>query len=78
MESYFVGDIPKLKLAKEVYGEPEKDGAKGTWKCGVYPSQEGQDAILEALRTTASTTKPARGSRSLSRPMSRNLNCLSS
>jgi hypothetical protein len=51
-ESYFVGDIPKLKLAKEVYGEPEKDGAKGTWKCKILsPSQEGQDAILEALRT---------------------------
>ncbi|HEV2549451.1 MAG TPA: HNH endonuclease [Stellaceae bacterium] len=50
-ESYFVGDLPKLKLAKEVYGEPGKDGAKGTWNCKILtPSQEGQDAIVEALR----------------------------
>src|SRR5262249_42207238 len=51
-ESYFVGDIPQLKLAKDVYGEPGKDGAKGTWKCKILTlSKEGQDAILEALRT---------------------------
>jgi hypothetical protein len=50
-ESYFVDDVPKLKLAKEVYGEPGKDGAKGTWNCKILtPSRQGQDAIVEALR----------------------------
>lgn len=50
-ESYFVGDLPKFKLAKEVYGEPGNDGAKGSWKCKILtPSQHGQDAIVEALR----------------------------
>ena len=51
-ELYFLGDIPALKLPKEVYGEPGKDGAKGTRKCKILtPTQEGHDAIVEALHT---------------------------
>jgi hypothetical protein len=50
-ESYSVSDVPKLELVKEVYGEPGKDGAKGTWKCKILTlSQREHDAIVEALR----------------------------
>ncbi len=58
-EVYFLRQIIGLTLPEADYGKPGTNGEKGTWRCKILaPSQEAQDAMVEALQRAGIDFRP--------------------
>jgi hypothetical protein len=58
-EVYFLEQIAGLALPEAIYGTPDKEGIKGTWRVKAFAgSQEEQDALVAALQSNGIDFQP--------------------